>query len=207
MFKAALKDFRLVSISGFIFGLFLLPILENVKPEFWRLNFANAALVVIGFTLFYNLALWIANLISRKFPPLWQFSKYVAVGFMSAAVNFGILNFFSLVTGVFSGFSIIVFNILAFFITITNAFFWHKFWSFEKKSAPHLAEYSQFVGVTVLSGLIDSGVVYVLTTVIGAPEFFSPALWENISKVIAAVPVVIWNFLFYKFWIFKHEKV
>lgn len=197
------KDFLLVTVTSLTFGLFLLPILENIRPAFWEFNLQNTVLVIAGFLIFGNFALWIGSLIGRKNIWVWQFAKYGAVGSMAAATNFGILNLLSVLTGIFSGFLIIVFNATAFAIAVINAYFWHKFWSFGQDSKPQLTQFSKYLSVTVASAVIDSIVVYFLTTVINGPSGFSQALWENIAKAIAAVPVVIFNFAGYKLFVFR----
>lgn len=205
MVLAKKKDFLLVTVTSLIFGLFLLPILENIQPAFWRFNFQNTSLVVVGLLFFGNFALWVGDLIGRKYVWVWQFAKYGAVGSMAAATNFGMLNLLSLLTGVFSGVLIIVFNIAAFAVTVTNAYFWHKFWSFGQDSKPRLIQFSRYLAVTISSAVIDSLIVYFFTTFIEAPGGLSPADWENIGKAIAVVPVVIFNFLGYRFFVFRTE--
>ncbi len=204
---ATTRDYRIVTLIGFAFGFFLVPIFTNVQPSFWHLNFGNILALVLGFIIFANFGLFIGSRIARKFPHFWQFTKYFAVGSLATAMDLGIFNLLSFITQTFSGFLIVVFNIISFSITLANAYFLHKFWSFEKNSRPQIGEFSQYAGVTIVSVTLNTALVYFLTTILGPPGTLSPALWENIAKVIAAPPVVIWNFLFYKFWIFKHEKV
>ncbi len=201
-YPAGKKDFLLVTVTSLIFGLFLLPILENIRPAFWEFNSRNVMLVIAGFLVFGNFALWVGSLIGRKYSWAWQFAKYGAVGSMAAATNFGILNLLSLLTGAFSGVLIIVFNTAAFAVTVTNAYFWHKFWSFGQNSKPQLIQFSRYLAVAVASAVIDSLIVYFFTTFIEAPGGLSPAVWENIGKAIAVFPVVIFNFLGYKFFVF-----
>lgn len=201
---ASKKDYFLVSIVGLLFGAFALPILENIKPPQWELTFASAALVIVGFFLFANFSMWVAGLIGRRSPALFQFAKYGAAGALSAFIDLGILNIFSLASGIYSGAPILIFNSVGFLIATTNAYFWNRLWVFRKDGErPNVREYARFICVTFTGLLLNTGIVYLMTTVIGAPDGVSEPIWENISKFSAIIPNVMWNFIGYKFIIFK----
>lgn len=201
---ATKKDFYLVSIIGLIFGAFALPILENLKPPQWELTLATAVTVIIGFFLFANFAMWIAGLIGRRYSGMFQFAKYGAAGALSAFIDLGILNIFSLIFKVYSGPLILIFNSIGFLIATTNAYFWNRLWVFKKEGEqPNLKEYTRFICVTFTGLLLNTGIVYFLTSIVGAPEGMSEPVWENIAKFGAIIPNVMWNFIGYKFIIFK----
>lgn len=199
------KDFLLVSIVGLLFGVFLIPILENIRPPHWELNLLSAAMLIAGFCVFSNIALMIGGLIGKKFPPFWQFTKFGAGGALNAAIDIGLLNLLSLIFQIFSGPLIILFNAISLAIAMTNSYLWNKLWTFKKNDASvfQWAEYFKFSGVTLGSVIFGSAVVYFLTTVIGAPQNISPEVWENIAKLASVPPIVAWNFIAYKFFVFK----
>lgn len=201
---ATKKDYYLVSIVGILFGVFSLPILENLNIPRWELTFASGATMIIGFFLFANFAMWVASLIGIRSLGMFQFAKYGAAGALSAFIDLGILNIFSLIFNVYSGTPILVFNSIGFLIATTNAYFWNRLWVFKKEGErPNLKEYARFICVTFTGLLLNTGIVYLMTTVIGAPAGISEPVWENISKLSAIVPNVMWNFVGYKFIIFK----
>ena len=90
---------------------------------------------------------------------------------------------------------------------VTNSYFWNTFWSFKTESVTgasvSVAKYGKFLGVTVVGLAINSLIVYVITTLIAVPGNFTPGQWENVAKLSAVIPNLIWNFLGYKFFIFK----
>ncbi len=202
---AAKKDFFLVSIIGALFGLLLIPILENIQPPFWEFNLLNAFALVIGFFLFANFALMIGGLLGAKISSLWQFAKFGAGGALSAAIDIGILNLFSLIFQIFSGPWIILFNGTSIAFAMTNSYLWNKLWTFKKdgSSVFQMKEYSKFIGATLGSLIMGSAIVYVLTTIVGPPPNISMEIWENIAKLTSIPPVVAWNFIAYKFFVFK----
>ncbi|MDP1719145.1 MAG: GtrA family protein [bacterium] len=201
---ATKKDYKLVSIIGILFGLFSLPILENIKIPGWQLTLASGALVVVGFLIFAIFSMWVAGLIGLKSPALFQFAKYGAAGALSAFLDLGILNLFSLIFKIYSGPALLVFNVFSFLVATTNAYFWNKFWAFKKEGdKPNIKEYARFICVTLTGLVINTAIVFILTTVIGAPAGVSAAVWENVAKFSAIIPNVMWNFVGYKFFIFK----
>ena len=203
---ATKKDFLLVSIIGATVGLFTAPIMENIKLQQWESNFFSVSALVLGFVAFANLALWIASLVGRKIPAIWQFSKYAAIGAMNSALHLGILNLLSMAFQVFAGPTLLVLNAISFMTAVTNSYFWNTFWSFKAGSATiSIAKYGKFLGVTVIGLVINSLIVYVVTTLISVPANFTLGQWENIAKLSAVIPNLIWNFVGYKFFIFKNS--
>lgn len=202
------KDHLLVSIIGSVFGLFFIPILENIKPSQWQLNFIAGTGLILGFVVFANLSLWVAGVIGKKHPSVFQFAKYAATGAMNSSTDIGILNLFSLTFQVFSGSLIILFNAIGFSVAVINSYFWNNLWVFKKEgSVLSLSEFFKFLSVTISGLVINTIIVYIVTTVIGAPISISPALWENIAKLIAVPASITWNFFGYKLLVFKNKPI
>lgn len=203
MTLAVAKDHLVVSIVGFVFGGSWIPVLENIKPDFWRLSFWSAVGLIFGFTIFSNLALLIGGWLGSRFYFVWQFAKFGAVGSMNAALDLGLLNLLSFIFKVYSGWPIIIFNVIALSIALTNSYLLNKFWSFKSEGPIRAGEFSAFVTVSLFTLAINTSLVYILTTMVGAPESVSPPFWENIAKLIGVPLTLIINFSGYKFLVFK----
>lgn len=197
------KDFLLVSIIGIIFGTFAIPILENIKPAFWHLDFRNALILIAAFTIFANISLGIGSLVGKKFPPFWQFTRFGASGSLNAALDIGILNLLSLIFQVFSGPILMLFNAIALFFAFNNSYFWNKFWVFQNGTGIDFKEYFKFAAATMVGLVIGSATVYLITTFLTAPAGITPQIWENIAKGISIPLVITVNFTLYKFVVFK----
>jgi putative flippase GtrA len=132
-----------------------------------------------------------------------QFSKFVVIGFVNTAIDFAVLNLLMWWTGVYQGAWIVLLNAISFTIAVINSYFWNKYWTFRDKNEVGVKEFSQFIMVTLIGLAINSGVVYGMTTLI--PPFFglSPELWANFAKAAATGLSLIWNFIGYKFFVFK----
>lgn len=147
--------------------------------------------------------LYVFYLFSRFWRPVFfEIGKFVSVGVLNTLIDFGILNFLSYIFAVHSGPQIALFNAVSFSAAVVNSYFWNKFWTF-RAGGEGVKDFFQFIFVSLIGVGLNTGIVYSLTTLVGAPENVSPALWENIAKAIAIPANLIWNFLGYKFWVFK----
>jgi len=136
-----------------------------------------------------------------------QFSKFVVIGLINTAIDFGVFNLLIWQTGISKGKWIILLNIIAFTIAVINSYFWNKYWTFRAKEADESGEvakeFSQFIMVTLIGLAINSSIVFVVTTLIQPFFGLSSELWANLAKAAATGFSLIWNFVGYKFFVFK----
>lgn len=154
----------------------------------------------------------------KKYSVLTQFSKFVVIGFINTAIDFTVLNLLVWQTGIYKGRWIILLNVIAFTTAVINSYFWNKFWIFHLSvnvdnktfnSTPQKTktkEFSQFIIVSLIGAAINSYVVYNLTTFMPPFLDLSERLWVNFVKVTATGVSLIWNFLTYKFIVFRKNK-
>jgi len=142
----------------------------------------------------------VAALIGKKIGILWQFGKFATVGFLNTSIDFGILNFLIAATGVSKGLAIIPMNATSFSIALVNSFFWNREWVFPDRKQ---ANFITFVAVTLIGLLINSGIVYLLTTHVNPIFVSSDKIWANLAKVLATMFSLFWNFAGYKMIVFK----
>lgn len=199
------SDYTLAIISGFFTGIFLLPTLSALEVTLpWGLPNAIVLVVVpilwvIGIRLGKFLARWVAA--------MEQFAKYVAAGFLSAAIDFGVLNILLAWFGVHEGLLFAVSKGLSFIGGNINAYLWNRLWVFRAQSKADgstiAEEYGRFLIVSVIGLGINVGVASVIVNVI-SPQFgVTPAVWANIAAVIAAAVAIVWNFAGYKLIVFR----
>lgn len=148
-------------------------------------------------------AFYILSKLAR--PVFFEMGKFVSVGILNTLIDFGILNLLSYIFVIHSGSAIALFNGFSFSVAVINSYFWNKFWTFRAggSSGEGAKDFAQFVFVSLIGLGLNTGIVYFLTTLVGAPQSVSPALWENIVKTIAIPVNLTWNFLGYKFWVFR----
>lgn len=197
------KDYFLVSIIGFFFGLLLLPVLKNIQLLFLELTFGKAVFIIIGFAVFAVFALWIASLLGRLSPTVFQFAKFVAVGGLNTLLDLGILNTLIFFSGIAAGWWYSIFKGISFAIAVINSYFWNKHWTFGVSKTASVKEFSQFFIVSIIGFGANLGIASLVVNFIGAPGNFSPERWANIGAILATIASLIWNFVGYKFFVFK----
>lgn len=194
----ARKDLVNTLIVGSLVSLFAVPILINTEAyanfPFPPLIF-HLAVPVLGL-----IGMVVASLLGKRLPVLWQFSKFMAVGFSNTAIDFGILNGLIYFTDITSGLQIIPLNAISFTVAIVNSYFWNRKWVFEN---PKESNFFTFVGVTLIGLAINSTLVFLITTFIPPVVVTSPKLWANIAKAFATGISLVWNFMGYKLVVFK----
>jgi putative flippase GtrA len=198
------KDFLTAGIAGLFTAIFILPIFKNIKifqPAYIIAGF------VIGLPILWMLILATANFLKNWLGWIYQFAKFCIVGFLNASIDFGILNLLSWYTGLTSGFIIGGVNVPGFIVAATNSYFWNKFWVFSHTRQPgekvSYGNFWTFAAVAVSGALINSGIVIFVSTYIHPLFGLTPSRWLNIGKVIASALALLWNFLGFKFFVFK----
>ncbi|MDO8529557.1 MAG: GtrA family protein [bacterium] len=133
-----------------------------------------------------------------------QFAKFVVVGIVNTGIDFGVLNAEMAITGIASGKMMFILNAVSFSIATTNSFFLNKYWTFQaKEKSDSGVKFSQFLGVSIIGIIINSAIVFALTTYVSPVAGLSPKLWANAAKILATGISLIFNFVGYKFWVFK----
>lgn len=135
-----------------------------------------------------------------------QLIKFGLVGVSNTVVDFAVLYLLSFLFNVFAGPLIVVFNVISFSAATVNSYFWNKKWTFEKKGTEVSKEFTKFLVVSVIGAGINTGVVYLITTLIGPQLGASPEIWVGVAKLAATAVALGWNFVGYKLWAFRESK-
>lgn len=145
---------------------------------------------------------------------LWQRReiRFLAVGCFNTVLDFILLNIlFGLV-----GLPQLVSNTISVTIGITISYFLNHKIVFRHNSKPALKNYLRFFVITGFSAiLIQNLVIYTVMKVIPVSEevtvnivgftIAAKVLELNIAKVMAVLTGMSWNFLLYKYVVFKNE--
>jgi len=167
---------------------------------------ANLILITlpVSLPLLALLFILIVSPFKEKLLAIYQLAKFMLVGTLNTFIDLGILNFLMVLFGITSGWHFSLFKMISFSSAATNSYFWNKFWTFRKKETKVGAgEYTQFYLITGIGFLINVGIASLVVNVIGPQFGFSPTIWANIGAIIAVLCAFMWNFLGYKFIVFK----
>lgn len=193
------NDYLISILIGFFVGIFIIPVLLNIGIRNQFILLALPWVVAVSACI----GMWITGgILAKKFIFIHQFAKFAVVGVLNTAIDFGVLNFISLITGVTSGFIIGGVNVPGVALAIMNAYFWNKFWVFKSRGEGGMFnDFPKFLLISGIGIIINSSIVIFATSYpIGS---MNPKTWLNFAKVLATVFSFIWNFLGYKFIVFK----
>ena len=203
-----MKNALIRGLAGLITGILLIPILKNLNVPVPYSVF----LLPAGITLVFGAGVVIAQWLGRWIPWFFQFSKFVATGFMNATVDFGILNILIAIFGVAAGTGYVLFKSGSFIIANINSFFWNRAWVFNsvKNSVSDTLggsgaakKYIQFLIVSIIGLVINVGAATLVVNVIGVQFSLDATVWANVGATGGSAAGLIWNFLGYKLIVFK----
>lgn len=196
----AKRDYVIITFIGICLAFFTVPIIRNViDPTFLKVIYFPLYFVI--WVLAANVGLLIAGIISEKIPVFLQISKFVAVGVFNTFLDWGIVNGLIFLLDMHGSREFVIFKTLSFLIANVASFFWNKSWTFQVSDESSSKDYIQFLVVSAIGLLINVGVAYLTKEM--KPELISEGLWTQVSLLMATVFSMVWNFLGYKFIVFK----
>lgn len=148
------------------------------------------------------------NKTKQTFIPLvLQFGKFGIVGVLNTGVDFLVLNILLSVFSVYSGLLVIVFNTISFSAAVINSYFLNKYWTFQNTEKEAVgSQFGKFLFVSLIGLIINTTIVFGLTTFVSPPFSLSVELWANGAKILATLVAFVWNFIGYKLWAFSDNE-
>jgi putative flippase GtrA len=215
------RDYIFGIAAGFLIGLLLMPVLQTANPVLYESLKLKLILIPI-FTVLVPIGLVIASWIGQRFSIIWQLAKFIVIGVLNTLVDLGALAFmFSLayLTGAAIASSdilltfvipitfFILYKSLSFIVANINSYFWNKYWTFgtenDKKTS---TEFTQFFLVSLIGFIINvsaSSFIFSFFHKIGG---LTADQWGLIGGAIGSISGLAWNFIGYKFIVFKEPE-
>ncbi len=198
--KLTARDLIFGAINGAFIGILAPYIFSNLGAKLP----IPVSLFVPLLALASAMGIGFGYVLSKVRPFFFQLSKFGLIGVANTVVDLGIYNLFIYMSDVSSGYMIVVFKSFSVLAAIINSYVWNKFWSFEKKETHSLGEeFAQFLMVSLVGLLLNVGITAFVVNVIGAPTGMAEKTWANIGGLTASILVLTWNFVGYKFLVFK----
>ncbi len=148
--------------------------------------------------------LFIAYLIGKKFLFVFQLAKFLLVGGLATVADIGVLNILMEKYGIDKGLYYVVFKGFSFIVATCFKYFVDKYWAFEQTEKKGMGkEFGQFFLVTIVGFVINVVIASVVVNMIGPKFGITEKLWGTIGALAATVVVFTWNFIGYKFIVFK----
>lgn len=212
--KITKKDLFLAVLAGELAALLSFSMLKNIKvfdilakqginamnfSIFWVLFVPVGA--ILGLNFFYFLAKYKARV------GFFELGKYGIIGVLNTMLNAGVYNFFIFITDIVSGITLDIFFIIAFSITVTNSFFWNKFWAFEERKIENIkTEAIQFFAISAGVALVNAVILHIIVNTVGAPIGIEPKIWANVALGFTIITAFLGNFFSYKYIVFSAKK-
>lgn len=204
------RDIVFGLITGFLIGLLSLATFKNLEFELHeKFSWFSIKLIYpfpVLIPLLVIIGLVIADFLAKKIKVIWQLAKFVVVGALNTFIDLGVLNFLLFLTKIDTRAGILygLFKFISFSCAATNSYFWNKAWTFEKGTKAETKEFAGFYFVTGIGALINVGVAVFLVKVTGPLFGITTNLWAGaVAPFIGVLCGFMWNFLSYKFFIFK----
>ncbi|MFA6495183.1 MAG: GtrA family protein [Candidatus Paceibacterota bacterium] len=198
------RDYWAVAFIGACFGLFAIPILQNVQISFISIGLGMIVGLIIFFAVFAVVALAVAAYLSRWFPAFLQIAKFAAVGAFNTFLDWGVLGMLTVFFGTTIGVGYALAKGTSFTISNVGSYFWNKYWTFDAGGASHVGrEVVAFITVSVIGLVINVAISSVVVNVITPPDLFTPQRWGMVGAAVATLASLVWNFVGYKFIVFK----
>lgn len=199
--KLTSRDITFGAINGLIFGALLPIVLKNMNIA---ISTNIGFVIAIAFTILAAAGVVIGYFLSRYIKIIFQIAKFGCVGAANFAVDIGVLNLLIFLSGSAAGAAYTLFKIISFIFAVTNSYIWNKIWTFKKVDTKETGkEFGQFIIISVIGLVLNAVIASILVNVVGPLGGIKVKTWASVSAAVASICVMAWNFVGYKFWVFK----
>lgn len=192
------KDLIGSVIIGFAAAALSLVVIKNlaIPVPLWTPFLVFPAMTVPG--------IMVGRFLGVKIPIMYKFVKFGEAGGLNWLVDFGILNLLMLLTGVSAGVVYSIFKGISFIVATANSYVWNKHWVFESRNKEEGKEAFKFLVSTGLGMAVN--VLIATLIVFAGPRMITgidTKVWANIAAAVGSLLAMAWNFVMYRFWVFK----
>jgi putative flippase GtrA len=147
----------------------------------------------------------------RNRKELKRFIKFMFVGGLGAAIDFGVLNLLA------HGFDLDlrIAGTISFGLAVTSNFLWNRYWTYpESKAFPALPQFIQFFVINAMALVIRLPILTLLPAPIrdvleatGLNAGTAEVLSNNAALAVAVAIAMFWNFFINRLVTYRHIKV
>ncbi|OHA61919.1 MAG: hypothetical protein A2117_01035 [Candidatus Wildermuthbacteria bacterium GWA2_46_15] len=203
------KDIIVSLVIGEISAWLMLLIFKNIGNLPFGFDKLTTSwwLLPIVFPLLCAGGMVVALFFKKRLSILYQFAKFFLVGGLNVLVDLGVLNLLIIISAISAGLWYSVFKGISFLVATVNSYFWNKNWTFAPqrriRRGGGSAEFGQFLIISTVGFLINVGVASLVVNLIGPQFGLALKTWANVGALLGSVAGLMWNFIGYKFVVFK----
>lgn len=190
-------------VAGWIIGFVASEILGGMG---FIIKWYQDIIIWFSFSLISLACLWLAYNIGKKLLFVYQIAKHVLVGAMATILDLKLFELLAWGASLFIVLNPLLIKGFSFIFSTLLKYIGNKYWVFHKTENNQneaQKEVLEFLIITIVGLAIDVSVFYCATEIIGTQFGLSQAVWVKLSVIFAALIAAIWNFMGYKFFVFK----
>ncbi len=198
-------DIFIVLLIGEVAGWLLFLVIKNLESSISLIESIPLWILPVFFPIFCLIWFLLMFLLSKKNKSFLQIGKFALVGGVNFLLDLGVLNLLIFLTSIASGPFYSVFKGISFIIAVINSYLLNKFWTFsdQKQNKKVGKEFLSFIVVSLIGLFINNIIASFLVNFVGPQAGLSENLWASIGAIIASFVGMFWNFVGYKFIVFK----
>lgn len=188
-----ISDIIIAFVCGWAVNLLAFDFLKEFGVDFglWKYLLSWVLPILSVFCL------WLMSLLEQKLHIVYQGAKFALVGVFADIID---IKAFQLIILLIP--ADLAIKTVSFLIAVAIKYFGNKRWVFNKSEKEGIKEVAQFLAVT-LGGLLINLVSFYCATNSSFQFGVSANMWTEISIIFAALAAAAWNFVGYKFIVFK----
>jgi putative flippase GtrA len=198
------KDLVVSVIAGVLIGLLTIPTIEQL-PLPGALAKLGAVKVGLFLGLLSIIGYLVSELLAKWVKVFRQLGRFAIVGILNTVLDFAVLNLLIVGSGIAEGAAASAFKGISFTIAVINSYYWNKYWTFEFKEKVN-REFLQFFVVSAVGFVLNVAAFTIVVSVIGPVGGIAQGVWANIGALAGTFTGLAWNFIGYKFIVFKPKQ-
>ena len=129
---------------------------------------------------------------------------FVGIGVLNTLLDFAVLNLLIALTHHDRGGWLLVFNGLSFLAAVLNSYVLNGRFTFRSSGPTNLQKFLPFVAVNAVGLLLNSVTVWAMSPLLD--HVLATIVAINVSKAVATLVSLCWNYYAIKRWVFRTER-
>ncbi|MFA7147412.1 MAG: glycosyltransferase [Syntrophomonadaceae bacterium] len=135
---------------------------------------------------------------------LGQIYKFVIVGLLNTIIDFTMFNLLVSTSGIRTGLGLVLINLIAILTSIVNSYVLNRTWTFKSPDLNYTTQLPKFLIASLIGMFINTATVGLFPLLL-LPGTVPSNLALNGIKLLAAILSASWNFISYRYWVFRKD--